>query len=111
MAVHLPGASSESRQTRLSKLFGIERLSPYEELVEKHTERVHVGPRIDIEIRHLGLLWTHVLRRSNKLAEFRVDGVLRQSLRGRLATPKSMIFGTGLSFCTVTRTFDGLMSR
>ncbi len=88
MAVHLPGASSESRQTRLSKLLGNEWLSPYEELVEKHTERVHVGPRIDIEIRHLGLLWTHVLRRSNKLAEFRVDGVLRQSLRGRLRHAK-----------------------
>ena len=36
---------------------------------------------VDVEIGHLGLLGTHVLRRANELTQFGEDGALRETLR------------------------------
>ena len=61
---------------------------------------------------HLRLLGAHVQRRADHLRECRVNSVLSVSCWSvALATPKSITLGTGWPSCSVTSTFDGLMSR
>ena len=69
------------RETRATKLFRVEGPDAREKLVEEHTERVDVRAGVDVEIRHLGLLGTHVLRRANELTQLGEDGALRETLR------------------------------
>jgi hypothetical protein len=40
---------------------------PHQQLKKHHSQGVDVGPGIHIQLRHLGLLGTHVLRRSDHL--------------------------------------------
>ena len=76
------------RETRATKLFRVEGPDAREQLVEEHTERVDVRAGVDVEIGHLGLLGTHVLRRANELTQFGEDGALRETLRRGLGNPE-----------------------
>ena len=64
------------------------------------------------EAAHLRLLRAHVSRRADELLEGGEEGLVRQAgLLVALAMPKSITFGTGTPSCSVTRMFEGLMSR
>ncbi len=52
----------------LSKLLRVEGQRAHEQLVQHDTERIHVGPSIDVLVGHLGLLGTHVLRCADQLS-------------------------------------------
>ena len=89
----------------------LERERSREELVEDDAQGVHVGAGVDVQVGHLRLLGAHVLRRAHNWPTS-VCGPRSVSERVvALATPKSMIFGTGRPSRMATRTFEGLMSR
>ena len=52
-----------------------------EQLVEQHPKRVDVRAGVDVQVRHLRLLGTHVLRRADELTELGEDGALGEPLR------------------------------
>ena len=87
-------------------------MSARQQFVEQHAERVDVAARVDVQAAHLRLLRTHVGRRADELLELREERLVGQPLLlVALAMPKSITFGTGTPSCSVTRMFDGLMSR
>ena len=55
-----------------------------EQLVEDHTERINVGPCVDVEVVEFRLLGGHVLQRADDLPDFCVHRPLGQLLAGRL---------------------------
>ena len=61
---------------------------------------------------HLRLLRTHVGGRADELLEGGEERLVGQPLVAvALAMPKSITLGTGTPSCSVTRMFEGLMSR
>jgi hypothetical protein len=79
-AVRLSKLPLDLHETDTTKFLRVEWWSTGEELVEQHTERVDVGPRVDVEVRHLRLLGTHVLRCADHLTQLGVDSVLGETL-------------------------------
>jgi hypothetical protein len=57
---------------------------PGQELVEEDPQRVDVGPRVDIQAAHLGLLGAHVRRRADHLREVGEERLFGQLLADRL---------------------------
>ena len=76
----LPERPLDLRETSATKLFRVKGSGAGEKLVEQHTERVDVRAGIDIEVRHLGLLGAHVLRRANELTKLGEDRALGEAL-------------------------------
>ena len=82
-----------------------------QQFVEQHAEAVDVAAGVHVQAAQARLLRTHVGRRADELVEPGKDRLVRQPFAVALAMPKSITLGTGTPSFTVTRMFDGLMSR
>ena len=108
----LPDGPAHLVQARCQQLLRVERRLAGQQFVEQHAQAVDVAARVDVQPAHLRLLRTHVGRRADELLERREERLVGQPLPCvALAMPKSITLGTGTPSCSVTRMFDGLMSR
>src|SRR5207344_2607961 len=99
------------QQRRLAEAPAVHGGGPGQELVQQHPEGVHVGSVSTSRLFRLacsGDMYSGV----PTTAPNPVISVLSVKVcPAALATPKSIIFGTGRSSYSATRTLDGLMSR
>ena len=72
-------------------------VSPGQQLVQQHPQRIDIAAGVDVQLVQLRLLGTHVFQRADHLAHLREHRLFGQPAAWiALATPKSMIFGTGV---------------
>ena len=96
---------------RLAQRLALQRRRAGQQLVEQHAQRVDVGPRVDVEPGHLGLLGAHVFERADDRAELGEHRPLGQPLVDRLGHAEVDHLRHRLAVVERHRTFDGLMSR
>jgi len=107
----LPNRPPHLIHARLHQFLRVKRRRARQQFVQQNAQAVDVAACIHVHRAHLRLLRTHVSRRADELLELRVNRLVRQISRVALAIPKSITLGTGTPSCSVTRIFDGLMSR
>ena len=78
--VHLPYRLAELVETLFPQCLRLERQRARQQLVEHHTQRIHICPGVDVEAAHLGLLGTHVFRRADERTYLRVERPIGQRL-------------------------------
>jgi hypothetical protein len=85
--------------------------APGQQHIENNSQRVDVGARVDVLHIRVSLLRTHVSGRSHKMSQLREHALARDRGVVALASPKSMMRGTGLPSTSTTRMFAGFRSR
>ncbi|MFN8094804.1 MAG: hypothetical protein U0599_21750 [Vicinamibacteria bacterium] len=94
-----------------AQLLAREREEPGEHLVEEDAEGADVRARVDVEAAHLGLLGLMYSGVPTRIP-ISVNSSLASCCDVAFATPKSMIFGTGVLVADRDEdVFDGLRSR